>query len=305
MEKIIGRFAPSPSGVMHLGNILSFLLSWLDARSCNGEVVFRMEDLDPDRSKAEYAKKIADDLKWLGLDWDRGWDEEHPEYAQSHRNDLYDDAFSLLLNNNCVYPCYCTRSQRLAASAPHPGEDNGAYACRCRYLTQSQRLALEAEGRKPSWKLCAPERFLSFCDLHYGSVSESAGEDFIIRRSDGVYAYQLAVSVDDIDMGIRRVVRGRDLLSSTPKQIWLIKELGAVPPEYCHTPLLVSEDQRKLSKRYGDLSMDVLREKHSPEEIIGHLAYLLGLTPDEPVSAKELLSVFSWDKIPTEDILLK
>ncbi|MCF0137445.1 MAG: tRNA glutamyl-Q(34) synthetase GluQRS [Oscillospiraceae bacterium] len=309
MKKNTGRYAPSPSGVMHVGNISSSLLAWLDCKSLEGSLIFRIEDLDRDRCKSEYARKIADDLQWLGIPWDEGWSEDRPEYAQSSRTMLYDEAFCFLQRKNLVYPCYCSRSRRLsAASAPHPGEQTSDNSCRCRYLSLTERSALENAGKRPAWKLKVPDKVISFNDLHYGKISEnlSDGGDFIIRRSDGLYAYQLAVSVDDMTMGITRVVRGRDLLNSTPKQIWLISELGGTPPEYCHAPLLVSEDRRKMSKRYGDLSMEALRERLEPEEIVGRLAGILGITESSsPITAEELVERFSWDKIPEDDIIFK
>lgn len=301
---IKGRFAPSPSGVLHIGNVTSSLLAWLDVRSRGGKLVFRMEDLDPDRSFEKFEKRICDDLKFLGLDWDIGYGYADG-FSQSERTTLYEEAFELLKKKDLVYPCYCSRNQRLAASAPHAGEKHDS-SCPCRYLTKQERLQLEASGKKPAWKIKVPDKTISFTDGHYGEQRENLldGGDFIIKRSDGVFAYQLAVSFDDMDMGINRVVRGRDLLSSTAKQIYLINELGGVSPEYCHSPLIVSKDGRKMSKRSGDLSMEVLREKYSAEEIIGYLAKLLNLGDGSPISADELISAFSWDKVPRDDILI-
>ncbi len=308
MKKTVCRYAPSPSGQLHLGNIATSLLTWLDCRKNDGELIFRMEDLDRDRSKSEYALKIADDLKWLEIPWDKGWCESSPEYAQSSRTVLYDEAFKLLFDKGLVYPCYCSRSQRLAASAPHPDEPSCDYGCKCRFLSAEERRKLEVGGRRPSWKVKVPDRTIRFCDGQYGDVFENLADsgDFIIRRSDGIYAYQLAVSVDDMKMGVTRVVRGRDLLSSTAKQIWLIEEMGGTPPEYCHTPLLVTDDMRKMSKRYGDLSTEILRQKYSPQELIGKIAFLYGITEsDAPVSPQELIADFSWDKVSVEDIKIK
>jgi len=304
MEK--GRLAPSPSGVLHLGNLASSLLAWLDIRSLGGTMLFRLEDLDPDRSFYEYSKRIISDLRYLGIDWDEGFfGEEKSEYAQSCRQELYEDAFELLLRKDLLYPCYCSRSQRLAASAPHPGEAHCDPSCRCRYLSASERAELEAKGRRPAWKVKVPDRSISFVDGHYGRFTENLIDsgDFIVKRSDGVFAYQLAVSLDDARMGITRVVRGSDLLSSAARQIWLISELGGIAPEYCHAPLLVTDGSRKMSKRSGDLNMDALREKYSAEEMLGLLAYLLGLRDNkEPVSARALIPDFSWDRVPTENI---
>ena len=308
MNKVIGRYAPSPSGALHLGNIATSLLTWLDVRSNGGTLVFRMEDLDPDRSSVKYALQIADDLRFLGLDWDIGWNAEPTsEYAQSNRSKLYDDIFNMLLSRDMLYPCYCSRSQRLAASAPHPDEHTYDAGCRCRYLSKLERAELEKSGRRPAWKVKAPDKEISFTDLHYGFHRENLinSGDFIIKRSDGVYAYQLAVSFDDMDMGINRVVRGRDLLSSTARQIWLISELGGKAPEYCHTPLLISEDKKKMSKRDGALSMVELKQQYSAEELIGLLAAHLNIGTGKPASALDLLSNFNWNCVPKSDIIIK
>lgn len=308
MKEIVARYAPSPSGMLHIGNITTSLLTWLDCRKTGGKLIFRMEDLDRDRCKNEYALKIADDLQWLCIPWDEGWSDNSPEYAQSSRTALYDEAFSLLFSKGLVYPCYCSRSQRHAASAPHPGEASADYGCKCRFLSAEERRELEQSGRRPSWKVRVPDREICFTDGHYGEVAENLSDsgDFIIRRSDGIYAYQLAVSVDDMEMGINRVVRGHDLLGSTARQIWLINELGGIAPDYCHAPLLITDNERKMSKRYGDLSMEVLRSSYSPEELVGKTAFLLGLTDsNSPITPEELLDTFSWDRISKEDIKFK
>lgn len=301
---VTGRFAPSPSGVMHLGNLSSYLLAWLDARSKGGKIILRIEDLDPDRCSREYALQLADDLRFLGLDRDNELTEE---FYQSSRTALYEDIFEQLLKRDMLYPCYCSRSQRLAASAPHPGESSHDTGCRCRHLSRSERLELEKLGKRPAWKIHVPDKEITFTDGHYGEIRQSLADsgDFIIRRSDGVFAYQLAVSFDDMDMGIDRVVRGRDLLSSTARQIWLISELGGTPPEYCHAPLLLAEDGRKLSKRDGDLNILNLRQTHSAEEILGYLAVQLGLGNGTPISAQALLETFDWASVPKNDITIK
>lgn len=306
ISNYIGRFAPSPSGSLHLGNIATFLVTWLDIRSSGGKLVFRMEDLDPDRSFEKFKNSITDDLKWLGLTWDYGWAvDDSRNYSQSSRTRLYDDVFSQLDKKGLIYPCYCTRSERLAASAVHAGDSTRDTGCKCRYLSQAERRALEASGRRPAWKIKVPDKDITFVDGHYGKITENLADegDFIIKRSDGVFAYQLAVSFDDMEMGINRVVRGRDLLSSTARQIWLISELGGTVPSYCHTPLIITEADRKMSKRYGDLSMEVMREKYTKEEITGLISGLLNLSSGAPCSADELINDFSWDKIPVENIL--
>lgn len=301
-KKLIGRYAPSPSGVMHLGNISTSLLAWLDARSADGEIILRIEDLDPDRSFDRYARQITDDLKYLGLDWDNT-----DELRQSRRTSLYEDVFGMLMRKDMLYPCYCSRSQRLAANAPHPGENHGENVCKCLQLSASERRLLELSGRKPAWKVKVPDKEIIFKDLHYGVYRENLCDsgDFIVRRSDGVFAYQLAVSFDDMDMGVTRVVRGRDLLSSTARQIWLITELGGIAPEYCHAPLLTADDKRKMSKRDGALNMNTLREAYSSEEMIGMLGKFLNLSDGKPCTPSELLEHFDWSLVPKSDIIVK
>ena len=301
----VGRFAPSPSGFLHLGNLLASLLAWLDCRSLGGEMVFRLEDLDPARSGQDFALAMADDLRWLGLDWDRGWPED-PAYAQSERTEIYEEAFQTLKVRGLLYPCWCSRSKRLAAaSAPHPGEAMSDFGCRCGSLSDRERAELLLSGRNPAWKLRSPDRRIEVDDGHYGLFAQNPARDAgdcIVRRSDGIFAYQLAVSVDDMKMGITRVVRGRDLLSSAPRQKWLIETLGGTAPAYAHSPLLTGE-KGKLSKRLGSLNTQTLRKEKKPEEVVGQLAFLCGLTDrPEPVSARELIPEFSWAKVRREDI---
>ncbi len=303
---IRGRFAPSPSGRLHIGNMLSSLLAWLDVRSLGGEMLFRLEDLDPERSWEEYAELMAGDLRWLGLDWDCGWPMD-AGCRQGRRTGEYQAAFERLEGMGLVYDCWCSRSERLAASAPHPGEERPS-GCRCRSLGEGEREALRRRGRRAAAKVAVPDREIAVHDGHYGEYRENLARscgDFIIRRSDGVFAYQLAVSVDDAAMGVTRVVRARDLLSSAPRQKWLIETLGGAAPEYCHAPLLISPTGRKLSKREGDLNMAALRERYTPEGLCGVLAFLCGLTDrPESVPARELVPHFSWGKVRREDIIL-
>lgn len=301
-----GRFAPSPSGSLHLGNIATFLLAWLDVRSSGGKLIFRMEDLDPDRSFEKYKESITSDLLYLGLKCDEGWGYgNNSAYEQSCRTKLYEDVFDKLNSKGLVYPCYCTRSKRLAARAVHAGDQCCDPNCNCKYLSKAEKHELEAAGRRPAWKIRVPDKEIRFSDGHFGMFSENIADsgDFIIKRSDGVFAYQLAVSFDDMQMGINRVVRGRDLLSSTARQIWLIGELGGSIPSYCHTPLIVTDSDRKMSKRFGDLSMEVMRNKYRAEEIIGHISKLLNIGSGSPCTADDLIDSFSWDNVPANDIL--
>ena len=296
---VCGRFAPSPSGRMHLGNLWSCLLAWLSARSAGGRMVLRLEDLDPDRCRREYCDQVMRDLEWLGLDWDN-----EPVY-QSQRSELYRAAFQRLADAGLVYPCYCTRAERLAASAPHASDGARVYNGHCRTLSAQEKTALLESGRRPAWRLKVPAEVISFVDGNFGPQQqklETECGDFILRRSDGVYAYQLAVTADDGAMGITRVVRGWDLLSSTPRQIWLLEQLGYPIPTYCHLPLLVSPDGRRLSKRDRDLDMGVLRQKTTPEAVTGFLAHTAGLlAKPEPVHPRDLIPLFSWDKVGTQD----
>lgn len=296
---ITGRFAPSPSGKMHLGNLFSFLLAWCAVRSAGGEMVLRMEDLDPQRTSAEFAALIRRDLLRFGLDWDR----EVP--CQSTRTAAYDAAFEALDARGLIYPCYCSRSEVHAASAPHLGQSEFVYAGTCRDLTPEQRAARK---RAPAWRLRVPAEEWTVRDGLQGDYTELLSRDcgdFVLRRADGVYAYQLAVVVDDADNGVTQVVRGRDLLASTPRQMYLFSLLDRPAPEYYHVPLLLAPDGRRLSKRDGDLDLDTLLTRFSPEEIIGALAHAAGLIEkNEAISASELAAEFDWKKVKKEDICL-
>ena len=282
---------------MHLGNLFTALLAWLSVRADGGEFVLRIEDLDPDRSRAEYAEAIRDDLRWLGLDWDR----EMP--LQSTQTPVYAEQFERLRKRGLIYPCFCTRNELHAASAPHASDGTLLYAGTCRNLTPAQ---IASQTRKPAWRIRVPEETISFRDGVFGAVTQNlttACGDFILRRSDGVYAYQLAVVCDDALGGITQVVRGCDLLPSTPRQIWLGRELGFVQPAYYHVPLLVAPDGRRLSKRERDLDMEHLRRRYTPEQLTGRLAFLAGLRPKvSAVAPKELAHGFTWGVIHKNDI---
>ena len=292
-ERVVGRFAPSPSGRMHLGNVFTALLAWLSVRSKGGRLLLRIEDLDPDRSKPEFIDAIYEDLHWLGLDWD----EEMPR--QSTRTAAYAQAFDRLP----VYPCYCSRNELHTASAPHASDGRVLYAGTCRDLTPEQRTA---QARVPAWRVRVPEETVAFHDGVFGEVRQDlAGEcgDFILRRSDGVYAYQLAVVCDDAAGGVTEVVRGCDLLDSTPRQIWLDRQLGFSVPWFYHVPLLVAPDGRRLSKREKDLDLDHLRQAYTPEALIGLLAYAAGLIDTKRnIAPQELVPHFRWAAIQKENI---
>ena len=296
---VIGRFAPSTSGRMHLGNVCSAMLAWLSAKSQGGEILLRSEDLDPARSRRAYAETMMEDFRWLGLVWDR----RAPD--QSARSGVYGAALERLREKGLLYPCYCTRDQLHAASAPHASDGRVIYGGTCRNLTAEQRARMT---KAPCLRVRVPERVISFTDGLQGPYAMDLSRewgDFILRRADGVAAYQLAVVVDDGTEGVTEVVRGRDLLSSTPAQLWLYELLELKPPEFRHVPMLLAPDGRRLSKRDRDLDLGELRKDHSPEDLIGLLGYLCGLTDRrEAVSARELAADFSWDKVRREDIIL-
>ena len=302
--KARGRFAPTPSGRMHLGNLLSALLAWLDARSAGGELVLRIEDLDTQRTSPDFALQLMDDLRWLGLDWDEGGLE--PEYMQSRRTACYEEAFRVLEGKGLVYPCYCSRTERMAASAPHRDDGAVVYSGKCFRLTELERVELERQGRRPAWRVRCPELTVALEDGNCGPYAENLARDcgdFIVRRSDGVFAYQLAVVVDDALMGVNHVVRGRDLLCSAPRQVWLHEVLGYRPPRFFHTPLLLAPDGRRLAKRDRDLELGRLQEEYTAPQLVGLLAHAARLT-DRPEAAtpQELLPLFSWEKLPKENI---
>ena len=302
--EVRGRFAPTPSGRMHLGNLLSALLAWLDARAAGGKLVLRIEDLDTQRTSRLFAAQLMEDLRWLGLDWDEGGLE--PDYMQSRRTVYYEETFRVLEEKGLVYPCYCTRTERMAASAPHREDGAVVYSGKCYSLTTEERRSLERRGRCPAWRVRCPDLTVTVEDGSCGTYAENLAQDcgdFIVRRSDGVFAYQLAVVVDDALMGVNHVVRGRDLLCSAPRQAWLHRVLGYEPPEFFHTPLLLAPDGRRLAKRDRDLDMGALRERYAPEELVGLLARYAGLADrGEKLTAKELIPRFSWAKVPKNDV---
>lgn len=320
---VFGRFAPSPTGLLHLGNAWSFLLAWLAAKTEEGRIILRHEDIDPVRSRKEWMDAIERDLRWLGLDWDEGPDDgPHAPYRQSLCSPLYEKALDLLQARHIVYPCYCTRRElRLLAGAPHGaadglGDAGAAYPGTCRHLSAQERARKEAEGRRPSLRLlCPDDAEETFDDLVLGRQHislQSCGGDFALRRSDGVWAYQLAVVVDDMRMGVTQVVRGEDILLSTPRQLLLYRLLGGMPPVFAHIPLLHDKDGERLAKRHQSLSLAALRERGCrPENIIGFLAHLAGLqeniSPLSPAALAERIrgeGRFPWHALPRKHILV-
>lgn len=311
MSATVGRYAPSPSGRMHLGNLCCCLLAWLSAKSKGGTVVLRIEDLDAARCPRRFAALLEQDLAWLGLSADAGADLPAPApggpFYQSERAQIYQHYYNILAGRGLVYPCFCRRSQLHAASAPHRADGQVVYAGTCRALSAGQ-AALRARTRAPAWRVRVPEEDIGFTDGHLGYYEENLARDcgdFYLRRADGVFAYQLAVVVDDALMGVTEVVRGADLLSSTPRQLWLYRELGLTPPQFYHMPLLLAPDGRRLSKRDGDESLENLQARYTPEQVVGRLAFACGLQPTPaPRTPASLVAGFDWDKVPQTDILL-
>ena len=292
----VGRFAPTPSGRMHLGNVFAALIAWLSVRSRNGEMVLRMEDLDTQRTSSDFAEILRDDLAWLGLDYDRETD------PQSRRSDTYDRYFEILKEKGLIYPCYCTRSQLHSVNAPHLSDGTYVYTGTCR------DLQTPPPNRVPAWRVMVPDRIWTVEDKvqgHYQLNLATQCGDMVMRRADGVYVYQLAVTVDDGEAGVTEVVRGMDLLSSAPRQMYLQELFGFPHPAYGHVPMLLAPDGRRLSKRDRDLDLGELRKRITPERLIGTLAFAAGLIDkNESLSAKELAEEFSWDKLSGENIFL-
>ena len=292
---VVGRFAPSPTGRMHAGNVFAALTAWLVAKSQGGRIVLRIEDLDAERSKPVYIDAVQRDFEALGLTWDEG-------YFQHDRTEAYRAAYDELRERGLVYPCFCTRADLHAASAPHRGE-KPVYPGTCRHLSDGER-AVRAQQRMPAQRLIVPDREVAFVDQVQGSYAQNLAADcgdFLVQRSDGAFAYQLAVVVDDAAQGVTSVVRGVDLLCSTPQQLYLQELLGLPHPAYAHIPLLVAERDRRLSKRDRDAALDALLARFkTPEAVIGHIAGITGLAPTcDPATPEELLATFDLAALPT------
>ena len=293
---VVGRFAPSPTGRMHAGNVFAALTAWLVAKSQGGRIVLRIEDLDAERSKPVYIDAVQRDLEALGLTWDEG------PYFQHDRTEAYRAAYDELRERGLVYPCFCTRADLHAASAPHRGE-KPVYPGTCRHLSDGER-AVRAQQRMPAQRLIVPDREVAFVDQVQGSYAQNLAADcgdFLVQRSDGAFAYQLAVVVDDAAQGVTSVVRGVDLLCSTPQQLYLQELLGLPHPAYAHIPLLVAERDRRLSKRDRDAALDALLARFkTPEAVIGHIAGITGLASTcDPATPEELLATFDLAALPT------
>ena len=309
-----GRLAPSPTGFLHLGNAWAFWLAWLDARSHGGECVLRIEDLDPARSKHEYVEALVRDLTWLGLDWDYGpgsGAEGGNFFFQSGRTALYQAALQLLQDRGLIYPCYCTRKElRDIAGAPHVDDVGAPYPGFCRNLTEAEKERHESAGRRHSLRLVCPGDIRwQFTDLIHGQremTLDQCGGDFALRRSDDVFAYQLAVVVDDIAMGVTRIVRGNDIQVSTPRQLYLYSLLGGAFPHYAHVPLVLDDSGERLAKRHASLTLASLREAGVlPDTLLGWLAAAAGMRERfAPLWAAEGLDGFSFSVIRPECLTL-
>ena len=299
MTTPVGRFAPTPSGRMHLGNVFAALIAWLSVKSRGGYLVLRMEDLDTLRTSAEFAETLRQDLRWLGLHWD----EETP--PQSQRSAVYDAYFEKLRQMDLLYPCYCSRAQLHNVNAPHLSDGTYVYAGTCRDLTVDQRAAMD---RKPAWRVKVPDKVWTVEDLAQGTLRQNLVTDcgdFVVRRADGVYVYQLAVVVDDGEAGVTEVVRGMGLLGSAPRQMYLQELFGFSHPAYGHVPMLLAPDGRRLSKRDRDLDLGELRKRVAAEQLLGTLAHSAGIIDrKESLSAKELAAEFSWEKLKGDAIFL-
>ena len=291
-EKVVGRYAPSPTGALHLGNLRTALLAWLHARLHNGRFLLRMDDLDAPRVVANSAEQIIKDLQWMGLDWD------DDIYVQSEHLQEYQQALDTLNTQQKIYECFCSRKDiQQAASAPHG--KTGVYPNTCRNLTDKQKQQ-KRQSKPPSWRIKVPDKIITFEDGCLGNCQQhmlNECGDFIIKRADGLFAYQLAVVMDDIAMGVTDVMRGQDLVDSTARQIFLFEQFNAKPPKFWHVPLMLDEQQQRMSKRDGSQSIQQwLDSGRSKQQLIGYLASSVGLVEFETeCEANELLNSLSID----------
>lgn len=297
MSVPVSRFAPTPSGRMHLGNVFCALVSYLSAKRRGGRCILRIEDLDLARCRAmaDETPRLLDDLAYFGFEFDG------PLLYQSERGDVYQKYYDLLCEKGLIYPCYCSRAALHAASAPHASDNTPLYDRRC-YFRMLQGVPPPV-GKRPAMRCIVPDETVTFFDMLQGKYEENlqkACSDFVVRRADGVFAYQLAVVVDDALSGVTDVVRGLDLLSSTPRQIYLCRLFGFEVPRYCHIPLLTDATGRRLSKREGDGCMETVRKKYpDPAPVLGALAAAAGiLKKPEPVTLADLIPLFDPEKLP-------
>jgi glutamyl-tRNA synthetase len=296
-----GRLAPSPTGAQHVGNARTYLIAWLAARSRGGQIILRIEDIDSPRIKAGATRLVCDDLHWLGLNWDGD------PIVQTERMSIYETALQQLQARELVYPCTCTRGDiEAAASAPHADHEGPPYPGTCSHRTATDADSLS--GKPFAWRFRVTNS-PAFTDGFRGDVSidlRQMGGDFVVWKSSRTPAYQLAVVVDDAAQGITEVVRGDDLISSTPRQLLLFRALGLTSPSFTHVPLVVGPDGRRLAKRHGDTRLASLRDAGvAPEALIGLLAWSCGwLAEPRPISACELIPLFQIESIPPQPFVL-
>jgi glutamyl-tRNA synthetase len=300
--EVVGRLAPSPTGAQHVGNARTYLIAWLSARARGGRVVLRVEDIDSPRVKPGAAGGLLEDLHWLGLDWDEG------PVVQTRRFRLYEAALLRLRERELVYPCTCTRTDvERAASAPHQEHEGPVYPGTCAGRRSADDAALV--GQPFSWRFRVPPGAVTFRDGYRGPTRidlHEVGGDFVVWKAAGTPAYQLAVVVDDDDLGVTEVVRGDDLVPSTPRQLLLYEALGMRPPGFVHVPLVVGPDGRRLAKRHGDTRLAALRAAGvRPERLLGLLAWSCGwLDRVEAITARDLLPPFRLETIPPAPFVL-
>jgi len=302
--EIVGRLAPSPTGAQHVGNARTYLVAWLSARCRGGTVKLRVEDIDSPRVKPGAAEVALADLRWLGLDWDG------EPMVQTARLPFYEAALAELKKRELVYPCTCSRSDiAAAASAPHEEHEGPAYSGTCSHRRAADAEELGRQGKPFAWRfrVTASPPFTDRFAGHQQIDLTRLGGDFVVWKSAGTPAYQLAVVVDDAAMGVTEVIRGDDLIPSTPRQLLLYRALGHTPPAFAHIPLVVGEDGRRLAKRHGDTRLSALRSAGvKPEALVGLLAWSCGwIDRPEPVAAGELLPRFRLDAIPSRPFVLE
>ncbi|MGO9811544.1 MAG: tRNA glutamyl-Q(34) synthetase GluQRS [Isosphaeraceae bacterium] len=297
-SSVIGRLAPSPTGGLHLGHARTFLIAWLAARHAQGKILLRIEDLDASRVRAEAAETALTDLKWLGLDWDEG------PYVQSERGELYDQALNRLKAAEQVYPCTCTRADiERAASAPHAEDEGPTYPGTCSFRRSGDAAVL---GDRPfAWRFRVPAGPVCWNDLFLGPLAMEPGRlggDFVVGRNGLGPSYQLAVVVDDALMGVTQVIRGDDLVPSTPRQLLLYQALGWMPPRFGHVSLAVTPDGRRLAKRDGSIKLATLRAQGvDPERLIGLLVQSCGWSATNvPSRPAECIARFDPQSLPRE-----